>query len=587
MRDHPATVLPLRAPKRDGARSASSGGGRGPGVRSGAATAALEILLGDAATGTPHFFPPRELARLVRRLAMHPGRTLGRLRDLGGDLGRITAGRSTITPARGDRRFVDPAWESWMFRRLLQAYLALGGTVDGLVSDADLDWRTERTVRLAAANVVDALAPTNFPWSNPAVLKETIDRGGANLVAGIRNFARDMSRPPRLPATVDRTKFEIGGNLATTPGSVVLRTEVFELLEYAPQTELVRELPLLVVPPTINKYYILDIAPQRSLVEHLVRTGQHVFMISWRNPSQEQGHWDLDTYAGAVLQARRAAAEITGSAGVHLAGACSGGLVAAAAASHLQATGGGAGVASLSLFVCAIDYEGAGTVSALTSREIAAAAIAESARRGYVDGHALQGVFTWLRPNDLVWSYVVSNYLLGKEPPAFDILYWNQDSVRMAAGLHRDFLHLAIDNSMARPGRFTVLGTPLDLSRVSVDIYAMAGLNDHIVPWESAYRSIRLFGGRTRFVLSTSGHIQALVNPPGPASRSSFRVTRDVSVSPDSFVDGIGATPGSWWSDYSAWLSERSGSLHRARAHPGSLRFRALAKAPGSYVHAL
>jgi polyhydroxyalkanoate synthase subunit PhaC len=586
MSEDTGTVLPLSGPKRHrSGRSAPVGGG--PGARSSGARVALEILLSDAATGTPHFFPPRELARLARGLAAHPGRAARRLADLGGELGRIIRGRSAIIPARGDRRFVDPAWESWLFRRMLQTYLALGGTVDGLISDADLDWRTERNVRLAAANIIDALSPTNFPWSNPVVLKETVDRSGANLVAGIRNLARDLSRPPRLPATVDRTKFEIGVNLATTPGSVVLRTEVFELLQYEPQTELVRQLPLLVVPPAINKYYILDISAQRSLVEHLVRQGLQVFMISWRNPGQAQGHWDLDTYAGAVLEARGAVAEIARSPSVHLAGACSGGLVTASVASHLQATGAGAGVASLTFFVCALDFEQSGTISALTNREIAAAAIAESARRGYVDGHALQGVFTWLRPNDLVWSYVVNNYLLGKEPPAFDILYWNQDSVRLAAGLHRDFLHIAIDNSLAQPGRFAALGTAVDLSEVDVDIYAMAGLNDHIVPWENAYRSLRLFGGRTRFVLSTSGHIQALVNPPGPASRSSFRVAEEVSAPPEALLDALVPTAGSWWSDYGAWLVERSGSLTRARPQLGSRRFRALGKAPGSYVHAV
>jgi poly(3-hydroxyalkanoate) synthetase len=215
----------------------------------------------------------------------------------------------------------------------------------------------------------------------------------------------------------------------------------------------------------------------------------------------------------------------------------------------LAATGGLSGVASLTLMVCALDNTSDGTVSALVSRDVAAAAVAESARRGYLDGRALSGVFTWLRPNDLVWSYVVNNYLLGKAPPAFDILYWNQDAVRLAAGLHRDFIQIALDNSFAHRGALEVLGTPIDLSAVDVDTYFVAGLSDHIVPWESAYRSARLFGGERRFVLSTSGHIQALVNPPSPESRSSFRIADELEDAPDEFLARVPKLPGSWWSD--------------------------------------
>jgi polyhydroxyalkanoate synthase len=541
-------------------------------------------MLTDAATGTPHFFPPREVARVAGSLARRPRLVFRRMSDLASELGKVAAGRSELSPARGDRRFADPAWDNWVFRRLLQSYLAVGGTVDELVSDARVDWRTERQVRLAVSNLLDALAPTNFPLSNPAVLKETVDRGGANLVDGLRNFVRDMSRPPRLPATVDTSKFTVGVNLAATPGSVVLRTAVFELIQYKAQTESVRTVPLLLVPPTINKYYVLDIAPDRSMVEYFVRQGQQVFTISWRNPTKEQRDDDFDTYAAAVLEARDAVAEITGSRSVHLCAACSGGLVAAGAVNHVVAQGDASTLAGLTLLVCAIDNGQAGTVSALTSRVVAPAAISESARKGYLDGRALQGVFTWLRPNDLVWSYVVNNYLLGKEPPAFDILYWNQDSVRLAAGLHRDFIRIAMDNSMVRPGGFATIGTPIDLSTVGVDVYAVAGLTDHIVPWENAYRSVQLFGGARRFVLSTSGHIQALVNPPGPASRASYRVTDDVSPSAEDFLERTSTVAGSWWSDYDSWLAQRSGERKPAPSRSGSRRFRVLGEAPGSYV---
>jgi polyhydroxyalkanoate synthase len=453
-----------------------------------------------------------------------------------------------------------------------------------LIGDAGVNWRAERRARLAAGNVLDALAPTNFPWSNPAVMKEIVNTGGANLVHGARRLIGDLSRPPRLPATVDTSKFQVGENLATAPGSVVLRNEVFELIQYKPATDRVRKVPLLFVPPTINKYYILDIAPGRSMIEHYVAQGQQVFAISWRNPDQAQGHFDLDTYAAAVADARDAVASICAEQTVHLAAACSAGIVTAGLLGQLAATGELSGVASLTLMVCALDNASEGTVSSLVSRDVAAAAVAESARKGYLDGRALAGVFTWLRPNDLVWSYVVNNYLLGKRPPAFDILYWNQDSVRLAAGLHRDFIRIALENSFVHPAALRVLGEPVDLAAVDIDTYFVAGLSDHIVPWESAYRSARLFGGDRRFVLSTSGHIQALVNPPGPDSRSSFRVSEDPAEEPKEFLARVPKLQGSWWTDWDDWLAERSGVLKPAPRSLGNRSYKAQAKAPGTYV---
>ena len=554
-----------------------------------AGRAALDVLLTDAAVdgGTAgRFVKPGAAAKVMAGLARHPARTGRRVAGLGGELARVAAGRSDVAPAKGDRRFTDPAWEgNALLRRLLQAYLAGGRTVDDLISDAGVDWRTERQARFAAANILDALAPTNFPWSNPAVIKDIVDHGGSGLQRGLRQLAGDVVHR-RLPASVDTTKFAVGENLAVTPGAVVLRTEVFELIQYEPRAARVREVPVLVVPPTINKYYILDLAPERSLVEHLLEQGQQVFMVSWRNPDAEQGHFDLDTYASAVLEAREAVAEIARSESAHVMAACSGGIISACALGHLAAKGRRSEVASLTLLVCALDQAQAGTVSALTSRELAAAAVAESARKGYLDGQALAGVFAWLRPNDLIWNYWVSNYLLGRRPPAFDILFWNQDTVRLAAGLHRDFIKIALDNLLTRSGAVDVLGTPVDLHAVDVDVYLVAGLNDHIVPWENAYRSSLLFGGDTRFVLSTSGHIQALVNPPSEESRRSYRVSDERLADEGEWLDQATTKRGSWWPDYVEWLGERSGELKPAKKALGSRKHRAVAKAPGSYVHA-
>jgi polyhydroxyalkanoate synthase len=568
----------------------SNGAGRAtPGLRT-AARSGLDVMLTDAAiedVGLRRFIKPAVAFRTTAALARRPRRVVTRLGGLGQELVRVAAGGSDLTPVKGDRRFVDPAWsDNWLLRRVLQSYLATAGTVDELIDDAQLDWRAERQARFAASNMVDALAPTNFPWSNPAVLRETVDKGGANLLAGARRFAQDMSKAPRLPASVDTSRFELGENLALTPGSVVLRTEVFELIQYRPSTDTVHEVPLLFVPPTINRFYIIDISPGRSVVEHLLAAGQQVFLISWCNPGPEQGHFDLDTYARAVLEARDAVAEITKQDSAHVNAACSGGIITAAAVGHLAATQRLDEIASLTLWVCALDNERAGTAAAFASRELAAAAVAESARKGYLDGRALAGVFAWLRPNDLIWNYVVNNYLLGKNPPAFDILYWNQDSVRLAAGLHRDFVHLALENALARAGALEALGTPIDLGQIAVDSYVVAGIKDHIVPWENAYRSTQLLGGSSRFVLSTSGHIQALVNPPGPDSRSTYRVVDDAPADPHAWAAQADMRQGSWWPDYVEWLAERSGEQKPAPRSLGSRAHRATAKAPGSYVRA-
>ena len=544
-------------------------------------------MLTDAAVSqgrARRFLDPVSTAKVAGALARHPRVVARRVRGLGVELGRIATGRSELGPAKGDRRFADRAWnESWMFRRLMQAYVALGGTIEALIDDADLDWQSESQARFTLSNVLDALAPTNLPFTNPVVLKETIDRGGANLGHGGRRMVRDVAKG-RLPAMVDTSKFEVGRNLAVTAGSIVLRTDVFELIHYRPTTEQVYETPIVMVPPTINKYYILDLAPGRSIVEHLLGQGHQVFMVSWRNPDQEHGHFDFDTYAESVLEARQAASEITDHASVHLIAACSAGIITAATLGHLAVHGRLGEVASLTLMVCAIDSKQAGTASALTTQELAATAIAHSARQGYLEGEALASVFAWLRPNDLIWNYVINNYMLGKPPPAFDILYWNQDTVRLAAGLHRDFVLLAMQNALTKARAFTVLGTPVDLSQVTLDTYIIAGANDHIVPWANAYASTQLLGGETRFVLSASGHIQALINPPSPDSRSSFQVADEHPPDPAEWSQRAMSRRGSWWPDHVEWLSTRSGALKRAPDALGNDRYRARAKAPGTYV---
>jgi polyhydroxyalkanoate synthase len=550
------------------------------------AGAALDLLLTEAGLGTrQRFLPGRETVRFMTALARHPGRVVRRGSALTGELAKVVAGRSELELPRGDRRFLDPAWSgSWIHRRLLQAYLAVDETVDAAIGDAELDWADDRKLRFIAQNIVDALAPANAPLVNPEVIKGVIDTGGMSLARGARQFARDMREPPRLPANVDVSKFAVGRNLGLTPGAVVLRDERFELIQYQPATPEVREVPILLVPPMINKFYIMDLAPGRSHIEHLVQSGQEVFTISWRNPRAERRDWGLDAYADAVLEAFEAVLDISGCERAHILGYCAGGLVTVATLSHLAAVGRLEQVASLTLGVCVIDNEHSSVLDTFATEQVKNVALAASARKGYLDGRDLASVFLWLRPNDLIWPYVVSNWLLGKQPPAFDILYWNADTTRMPAGLHRDFVEIATDNSMCRPGGITVLGSPVDLSTITIDSYVMAGAADHISAWENSYRTTQLLGGRTRFVLSTSGHIAAIVNPPGN-KRATYRTADEQTPPHATQWDALATTsPGTWWADWDRWLAERSGEMRATPTQLGNQRHKLIGAAPGEYV---
>src|SRR3954454_5681775 len=545
----------------------------------------LDALLTEAARGPVRsWWPGMSGAKLAAKLALRPDLTARRGTELAAELARVAVGRSQSEPPKGDRRFKDPAWAgNPAFRRLMQAYLAVGRTSEKLICDADLDWRGERRVRFAAENVLDALAPSNLPATNPAAIKAALDTGGRNFAQGARNLARDMAKPPRIPAMVDSSAFKVGKNLAVTPGSVVLRTPVFELIQYEPRTQQVRDRPLLIVPPMINKYYVTDLAPGRSMIEHLVAEGQQVFAISWRNPDERYSDWGVDTYASSVIDALDAAEAITGTDRTHVVGLCAGGIVLTTVAAHLAAIGELDRIGSLSLLVCVLDNAQAGMASALMDPAPARVAVAESARRGYLDGRALAGVFAWLRPNDLIWNYWVNNYLLGKDPPPFDVLYWNADTTRMPAALHRDFVKVSIENSLTKPGAVEVLGTPVDLSRVTVDSYLVAGIADHITPWQNCYRSTQLLGSEPRFVLSTSGHIAAMVNPPGN-EKASWQTNDHNPESADEWLETATKKRGTWWTDWSDWLGERSGGKKPAPDTPCDADHPPLQPAPGQYV---
>jgi polyhydroxyalkanoate synthase len=551
-----------------------------------AVAAPLDLLLSDAATSLLRRMSPGGSGlRLAAALAARPRLVARRGGRLAGELVQIAAGRSPLQPSRRDRRFTDPAWTgNPVLRRAMQAYLAGAESVAGLVAEAGLEGADAERVGFALTNLVDALAPSNNPLLNPAAIKAAVDTGGGSALAGLRHFLADMATSPRVPSMVEPDAFEVGVDLATTPGSVVLRTPVFELIQYRPATATVRQVPLLIVPPVINKFYVLDLAPGRSMVEYLVSQGLQVFMISWRNPDARDAAWDLDTYGQAVLDAMDATGRITGSDQTALAGTCSGGIIAAMVAAHLRHTGQQDRITTLTLLVTVLDQAHAGLASAVIDERTARVAAAASRARGYLDGRSLAEVFAWLRPNDLIWNYWVNNYLQGRKPPAFDILFWNADTTRMTAGLHRDFLQLGLANALVSPGQATMLGSPVDLAAVGRDSYIVAGITDHICPWTSCYRTTQLLGGPARFVLSTSGHIAAMVNPPGN-EKARYQVADQCPEDPQQWLARAETAHGSWWPDYAGWLAERCGKEKDAPGELGGGGLVPSSDAPGTYVY--
>jgi polyhydroxyalkanoate synthase subunit PhaC len=544
----------------------------------------LDMVLVDAARGPlRRLVPPAGTAlRFGSSLARQPGTVARRAGELALEMGKVAVGSSELAPGKKDKRFADPAWTgNGVLRRAMQAHLATARTAWELIDDADLDWQDDERIRFTATNLVDALAPSNIPVVNPLSLKAAIDTGGRSAVAGAKRMVKDLATPPRVPSMVEPDAFTVGEDLAATPGSVVFRTPVFELIRYTPTTETVRELPLIMVPPTINKYYIADLAPGRSIVEHYVNAGQQVFMISWRNPDERHAEWGLDTYGQAILDAMDAVERATGQERVALQAFCSGGIITSMLMAHLAATGRQDRVAAMSLAVTVLDWARAGTISALMDAEAVKAATEKSRKKGYLDGAQLAEVFAWLRPNDLVWNYWVNNYLQGKPPPNFDILFWNADTTRMSAALHRGFIDIAVGNALTESGQATMLGTPGDLSAVTVDSYITAGVADHICPWQACYRSTQLLGGDSRFVLSTNGHIASLVNPPGNP-KSTFQVAGDTPTSPDEWLGKAETVKGSWWPDFMTWLGERSGEEISPPNVVGELE--EPVEAPGTYV---
>jgi polyhydroxyalkanoate synthase subunit PhaC len=525
-----------------------------------------------------------QLTHFVNDVLKRPEALGGQLTTMATEFAKIASGVSEVAPEESDKRFTDPAWsENPFYRRIMQTYLLCRSTVQAMVPEpANGEWKEAEQQRFAIRLLTEALAPTNLLIGNPAALKRAFDTAGASLVQGMRNFLDDLWNNNGMPQTVDKRPFAVGRNLGVSPGAVVFRSEIIELLQYTPTTKQVYERPLLLVPPQINKFYVMDLAPKRSLTEYAVARGVPFFTVSWRNPKPENRNWGLDDYVGAVKEALAAVCEITGSPDANLLGVCAGGITSTLLLGHLAASGDRR-INAATLVVTMLDSSMPSMTGMFTTEEGVAAAIQRSRSRGVLDGAEMARVFAWLRPNDLVWNYWVNNYLMGKDPAPFDILYWNADSTNLPAKLHAGFMELLLRNSLTRAGAVEILGTPIDLRQVDRDMYLVGGMTDHICTWRAVFNGAHLFGGPTEFVLNSSGHVQTLVCPPANF-KAKYYVNSSLGDDPDAWVKGATEQKGSWWEHWLGWLDKRSGDKRDAPVGLGSRRCPPLDPAPGKYV---
>ena len=506
--------------------------------------------------------------------------------DLWRVLMRIAVGSSDITPAKGDRRFADPAWsQNPAFHRLSQSYLAFSASLGRLVDALDSDpanWRQAEKARLAVNLLVSSFAPTNALLTNPAALKRGFDTGGQSLLAGLSNSLRDLRTNGGMPSQIDPGAFSVGRDLALSQGAVIHRDEVAELISYSPSTPTVHERPLLIVPPPIGRYYFLDLRPGRSFVEYAVSRGLQVFLLSWRNPQPAMAGWGIDAYANRILAAIDVVREVTASLDANVTGFWAGGILSAAVLNHL-ARQGDSRVRSASFAVTLLDFGARAPIGAFSAPRLLELAQGRSGKRGVISGRDLGTVFSLMRPDDLVFNYWVNNYLLGDSPPAFDILAWNADSTNLPARLHGEFIDIFKNNTLCHPGQLTALGSPLDLGRIKIPTFVMAGLADHLTPWKGCYRTTQLLGGPTTFVLSNAGHIASLVNPPGNPKASYFAGGKP-GADPDAWLGTAEKRAGTWWQEWADWVIGHSGSQRPATEQPGSAQYPPLDPAPGRYV---
>ncbi|MDX6749310.1 class I poly(R)-hydroxyalkanoic acid synthase [Geminicoccaceae bacterium 1502E] len=492
-----------------------------------------------------------------------------------------------IVPERGDRRFKDPAWnENPLFDYIKQSYLLASRFITQTVAEEDgLDPKTKQKVEFYTRQFVDALAPTNFVATNPEVLKLTLETRGENLLRGLKNMLEDLERGKgRLAIKMtDLDAFEVGKNIATTPGKVVFQTELMQLIQYEPTTEQVHKRPLLIVPPWINKFYILDLQAKNSFIKFCTDQGFTTFVVSWVNPDERLSHKSFEDYMlEGPLAALDAIQKATGEKDVTAIGYCLGGTLMASTLAWMSSKRDNR-IKATTFFTTMVDFTDPGELGVFIDEEQLQALEETMARRGYLDGAEMATTFNMLRANDLVWSFVVNNYLMGKEPFPFDLLYWNSDSTRMPAAMHsfylRRFYH---ENKLVEPGAVCLADVPIDLGKVKGPVYWVSTREDHIAPWKSTYAATQIYKGEKKFVLAGSGHIAGVVNPPA-SGKYGYWTNEELPADPDQWLVGASQHQGSWWTDWAAWNAAKSGPMVPARK-PGDGGLEVIEDAPGSYA---
>lgn len=524
---------------------------------------------------------------MLRETAGNPMRTLKHVSNFTGEVVKILQNKSELAPDPKDKRFHDPAFRTNpLYRAGMQYYLAVRRSVTDLVKEAEFDELERARANFVTGMILDALAPTNTLIGNPSALKKALDTGGGSLLRGLQNAYDDITKNDGIVSQVDKRPFKIGENVACSRGAVVHRTEIMELIQYTPSTGQVYEIPVLIVPPQINKAYVNDLTAEKSIVKFLVDAGIQVFMVSWRNPTAEHAEWGLGDYVDSLIEASDVILEIAGAKVLNVSGACSGGITTATLLSKLASRNDGR-VNSATLMVCVLDPQREDSeTGALISKHGLELARQRSRKAGVLEGSSLSRMFAWLRPNDLVWNYVINNYLHGEDPPAFDVLFWNNDSTNLTAQLHSDYLDIYEDQPFRHPGEVTVAGHKVDLTRFRGDAFFVAGVTDHITPWKACYRATQLIGSQNvEFILSQSGHIQALLNPPGNPKAKYFGSEKRPPASIEQWMGKEAEEhAGSWWPHWRSWLQARSGAQVAAPDTLGSKKHPAGDPAPGQYV---
>jgi polyhydroxyalkanoate synthase subunit PhaC len=545
---------------------------------------ATESLLGpNPVVGLPGRDLVSTAGMVMRQTIKQPVHSLKHIGRLGLAFKDVLIGRSELAPTPEDKRFTDPTWsQNPVYRRYMQAYLAWRKELNTWITQADLPPQDVSRAQFVISLMTEAMSPTNTAL-NPAAIKRFFETGGKSLFDGMTHLVQDIANNGGMPSQVNMNAFEVGKNLAVTKGSVVFRNEVLELIQYKPLTEEVYERPVLVVPPQINKFYVFDLSPEKSLARYLTLSHMQTFVVSWRNPTKAQREWGLSTYIEALKEAIDTVLAITGSKDLSMLGACSGGITTVSLLGHYAALKEKK-VHSFTLLVSVLDTDIKTQVALFADEKSIEAARRMSYQSGVLEGRDMARVFAWMRPNDLIWNYWVNNYLLGNEPPVFDILFWNNDTTRLPAALHGEFLEMFKTNPLTRAGALEVCGTPIDLKQVKCDFFCIAGLNDHITPWEACYKSARLLGGKCEFVLSSSGHIQSILNPPGnPKSR--YFINKDMPADPKQWLETASKESDSWWQHWRGWLHQRGGKTKAAPTVLGNEEFVPMEPAPGTYVH--